>query len=796
MKFRLFTALLIAFLPVLIHAQDVSESLAPLTVRKIMRDPAWIGHSPDSPEWSPDSKKLYFNWNPENRQVDSLYWIPVKGGKPEKVDRAERLARPPGWGQSWSRDRSKFLYVRHGDIYLSDMHTCNEHKLTVTSQRESNPKFTHDEDAVIYRMDNNLYRLDLSGGNIRQLTYFISGKGSGNSEKILNDQEQYLSDEAFALSEVLTQRKMVRETSKASQKAEKPKEPSTISLGKKRLVTIQLAPDNRYVIFTTMSVVKGNRRTIVPDYVTESGFVEDLNAYAYVGAMQGKQELGIIDLAQDTVYYADPGTISGITDLPAYLDSNAESDSTVQDENNSGNRPLNYGEPMWSADGKYCVLSISSQDHKDRWIMQLHPETAQLTLIDRQHDDAWIGGPGIRGRRSNVGFMPDNQSVWFQSEITGYSHLYSVNIRSGEKTTLTTGEFEVYQPEISKDKRFWYFTANKVNPGVRHFYRMPVNGGVLTQITSLHGGYKICMSPDEKTLAYLYSSANHPWELYIQRNSPGAKPRRITHSLTEEFETYDWKKPEFITFEARDGVNVHARLYRPANKTTSGPGVIFVHGAGYLQNAHQWWSGYFREYMFHNMLADRGYTVLDIDYRGSAGYGRDCRTAIYRSMGGKDLSDQVDGAEYLINECGVNPEKIGIYGGSYGGFITLMAMFKESDKFAAGAALRSVTDWAHYHHWYTSPILNTPVADSIAYNRSSPIYFAEGLKGALLMCHGMIDTNVHFQDIVRLSQRLIELGKTDWELAVYPIEGHGFREASSWTDEYRRIFELFEKNLR
>jgi dipeptidyl aminopeptidase/acylaminoacyl peptidase len=442
------------------------------------------------------------------------------------------------------------------------------------------------------------------------------------------------------------------------------------------------------------------------------------------------------------------------------------------------------------------VLDIFSQDHKDRWIVQLNLQSAKLKVLDRQRDEAWIGGPGISRWRSSMGFMPDNRWFWFQSEATGYSHLYAVNLETGEKKALTKGEFEIYSPQISKNKKFWYFTANKDHPGVRHFYRMDINGGPLTQLTTLHGGHEVVLSPDEKTLAYRFSTAMQPWELYIQPNRPGASPQRITQSITPEFTSYAWRMPEFVTFKAQDGQYVHARLYCPEKQAESRPAVIFVHGAGYLQNAHQWWSDYFREYMFHNLLADQGYTVLDIDYRGSAGYGRDCRTAIYRHMGGKDLSDQVDGARYLIEQHNVNPKNIGIYGGSYGGFITLMALFTEAETFAAGAALRSVTDWAHYHHGYTSPILNTPVADTTAYRHSSPIYFAEGLKGALLMCHGMVDTNVHFQDIIRLTQRLIELGKTHWELAVYPVEGHGFVEPSSWTDEYRRIYALFEANLK
>jgi dipeptidyl aminopeptidase/acylaminoacyl peptidase len=312
----------------------------------------------------------------------------------------------------------------------------------------------------------------------------------------------------------------------------------------------------------------------------------------------------------------------------------------------------------------------------------------------------------------------------------------------------------------------------------------------------MEGRHDVTVSPDGAVLAVRYSFYNKPWELYVMDNKPAAEARRITFSLSGEFKDYDWRVPELLTFTASDGEEVWARLYRPENPEPGGPAVIFVHGAGYLQNAHKWWSSYLREYMFHNMLVDKGYTVMDIDFRASSGYGRDWRTGIYRHMGGRDLSDNVDGARFLVEKYGIDPGRIGIYGGSYGGFITLMAMFNHPDLFAAGAALRSVTDWAHYSHQYTSNILNKPVCDSLAYIRSSPIYFAEGLEGALLMCHGMVDDNVHFQDIVRLTQRLIELGKEKWELAVYPVESHSFTETSSWVDEYKRILKLFEDNLK
>lgn len=295
----------------------------------------------------------------------------------------------------------------------------------------------------------------------------------------------------------------------------------------------------------------------------------------------------------------------------------------------------------------------------------------------------------------------------------------------------------------------------------------------------------------------MYSYSNKPWELYLQENKPGTKAEQVTSKAqSEEFRSYAWREPEIISFTSNDGAQVYARVYAPAHPHPNKPAVLFVHGAGYLQNAHKWWSSYFREYMFNNMLADEGYYVMDIDYRGSAGYGRNWRTGIYRHMGGKDLDDHVDAVNYLVKTYGVNPQHIGVYGGSYGGFISLMALFTKPDVFAAGAALRPVTNWANYNHGYTSNILNEPYNDSIAYRKSSPLYFAEGLKGHLLICHGMMDVNVHFQDAVELTQRLIELGKDNWQLAPYPMEDHGFVEPSSWTDEYKRIHELFETVLK
>ncbi len=765
-----------------------SQEKPDLTVSKIMQDPkSWVGTSPSGVYWSEDSKTIYFDWNADMDPSDSLYSVAAPWTDIKKVSQTSQR-NLPGRGV-YNKSRTVKLYVKNGDIYLLDLRKNREKRLTNTVGRESSPGFTQNEDIITFTSDDNLFTMSLDDGKITQLTNFSSRNGRRNGERT-SEQDEWLEKDQLEMFKFLKEDKERSEQRNDFNKKFEEKRPTEKVLGRKRVNGLTLSPTGDFITYNLFESA-GGKRTIVPDYVTESGYTEDLNARTKVGSPLSSLEAWIYNPTTGKHYEVKVDGLSGLEDAPEYYEE--------YDKEFDGKREVYTHSPLWSEDGKYAVVSFRSKDNKDRWITLLDPSTGEVKELDRQHDEAWIAGPGIGWSFSSgvMAWMPDNRHIYFQSEESGYSHLYSLNVETGKKTALTSGEFEIYNPRISRDEKSWYFEANMTHPGIVQFYKMPINGGTITALTDMGGKAVGILSPDEKSIAILHSKSNQPTELYVMSNGGKAgTPKKITNSQTDEWKSYPWRVPEYITFTARDGAEVHARLYRPENSEENGPAVIFVHGAGYLQNAHQWWSSYFREYMFHNLLADKGYTVLDIDYRGSAGYGRDWRTGIYQHMGGFDLTDQVDGASHLVSEYNIDPERIGIYGGSYGGFITLMAMFTEQETFAAGAALRSVTDWAHYNHGYTSNILNTPVNDSIAYRKSSPIYYAEGLQGALLICHGMIDTNVHFQDVVRLAQRLIELRKEDWEFAVYPKEGHGFVHPDSWTDEYRRILKLFEENLR
>lgn len=765
-----------------------TENQSQLTIDQIMQGEDFVGYLPTNVSWNNDSKHIYYSWNPDNDTIRSTYRVNINTKTIEKLS-FEDLKAKTGYGD-YSKDHTQKVFEKNGDLFLLDANNYEVKRLTHTNKRESNPQFSGDERSILFEQDKNLFQWFITEGTLKQLTDFKSGNSKPEPE--LNAHDQWLEDDQLKYINILEKRKNINDAQSYRQEQTKSDRPETVYLGDKNLFGLQISPDLKYVIYS-LSKTPNDKNTIVPDFVTESGYTKDLRARPKVGENQYTFESWILNLETGKHYQINTNTIEGIKDKPAYLKDYAQNLSEYEGTFENP-REVNIGNPIFSEDGK-VVVNITSADHKDRWIMTVDLSTGDLKLIDRQHDDAWIGGPGIGWFSSPEMGWIDNNTIWFKSEKTGYSHLYTANVNSGKIKTLTEGKFEIIKVTLSKNKKTFYITSNKLSPHQHHFYHLPSKGGTMTQITSKIGGHEVTVSPDEKYLAIRYSYSNKPWELFVMPNEAGAKMTQLTTSTTKNFNAYNWVDSEIIHFTARDGVEVPATLFKPTTENNNGAAIIFVHGAGYKQNVHQWWADYDREYLFHNFLTDNGYTVLAIDFRASKGYGRDWRTAIYRHMGGKDLDDQIDGAQYLIENHNINKDRLGIYGGSYGGFITLMAMFNSPDTFKSGAALRSVTDWAHYNHGYTSPILNTPVEDPKAYQQSSPIYFAEGLKGHLLMLHGMIDTNVHFQDVVRLSQRLIELKKENWELAVFPLEGHGFKEGSSWSDEYRRIYKLFQETL-
>ena len=757
-----------------------------LTVDSIMRGPRLVGYPPTSVYWSQDSQRVYFRWKrPDEARLKetSLYVVNRDGTGLRRLTDDEAKQAPPANGEL-SKDKTMTVFTDEGDVFIYDHVKNQRRQITRTVDAEIGAHFTFDQKHIYFTRQGNLYVMALDGGLLEQLTDIRSGGAAAPSATPKGtDSQEYLKKEERGLLDAVRERAEQREEQDKKRKEREKRKPFNVPAGQ-NVVNLLVSPDGKYVIATITEPGTGSKNTIVPNFVTESGYTEDISGRTKVGDTQGRARLTIINVETGETKPIDHGLIA-----PANLEGTGRPHPPPRD--------VQLSQLQWSEDGRNAVLSARSADNKDRWVMLLDPATGKTKVLATLHDDAWIDGPGA----GTLGWLPDNAHVYYESERDGFAHLYSVAISGGEPAQLTSGQFEVSNVRLSRDKTKFYFTSSEGSFFERHLYSMPIGGGTRTRLTALAGENNVDVSPDEIMLADVRSYSNRPPELYLLPNQPidakaTAAIKPVTTSPIPEFFTRNWIDPPIASFKARDGATVYGRLYLPANYKGGGPAVLFVHGAGYLQNVHRWWSQYYREYMFHHLLVERGFVVFDIDYRGSSGYGRDWRTGIYRHMGGKDLTDHVDAVNYLVKEHGVDPKRIGLYGGSYGGFITLMAMFTTPDVFAAGAALRPVTDWAHYNNPYTANILNLPQSDTEAYKQSSPIYFANGLKGALLICHGMVDTNVNFQDTVRLVEKLIELRKENWSVAPYPVEDHGFEREASWADEYKRILKLFVDNLK
>ena len=748
------------------------------TIANIMRGPELVGRTPDSVRWTPDSRWIYFVWNEPGtdwREPLRPYRVRAQAGaRPERLTAAQMDTLGPlvAAGSESTARRLRAVAFRN-DLFLVDARAGTVRRLTQTIERESNPRLGVSGDRVYFARDNNAYMMDLRGGLVRQLTNIRTD--SAPSDKKPEGQRGFVEREQRDLLESVRDRIRADSIAEAERKRLDSLMAKPLHLKRdERVLSIDVSPKGNALILITETRATRSQQTEVPQFVTKSGYTEPLRVRTKVGDEQPVRRVAHMSLPSGDVKWLL--LVQGDTTRPA---------GSVQVMG-------------WNDVGTGALLDVVSRDNKTRWL-HVVSDAGVIRTVDTQRDSAWVARKSFENTACGgcAGWYDGGRRIWLVSEADGWAHLYSVNADGGDRKRLTSGKWEVQDVELSPDRRSFIIHTSEATPFERHAYRLPISGGARERLTTGVGGHTVTLSPDGRLMADVHSTANRPPELFVAAARPGGTLAKLTTSPTSEWLSFNWITPEIVMVPGSDGVPVPARLYRPADlgARPNGAAAIFVHGAGYLHNVHNYWSTYYREYMFNHLLASRGYVVLDIDYRGSAGYGRDWRTAVYRHMGGRDLQDHVDGSKYLQKEFGIDAERIGIYGGSYGGFITLMALFTEPKQFGAGAGLRSVTDWAHYNHPYTSNILNLPQDDSVAYRRSSPIYFAEGLEDPLLIAHGMVDVNVQFQDVVRLAQKLIELGKTDWEMAVYPVEDHAFVRPSSWTDEYRRIFELFERHL-
>ncbi|HSB17599.1 MAG TPA: S9 family peptidase [Bryobacteraceae bacterium] len=441
----------------------------------------------------------------------------------------------------------------------------------------------------------------------------------------------------------------------------------------------------------------------------------------------------------------------------------------------------------WSPDSSQLLVRSVHPKVKQAHLLVIDAKTGKSVVLQEETDSKWV-------HWTSAAWSPDSRNVVFTSDREGWAQLYRIPATGGKPEQLTRGAWEAQDPQWAGENI--YYTSTEGGAAERHFYRIRPDGSGKQKLSRREGLNYGLVSEDGMHVAWLQANLSNPSDLYVDED-------RVTTSPLPEFANYRWPESRFFQYPSRrDGKSVAARLmlppgYRQDDKSGKRwPAVVYIHGSGYATSVLKEWGSYdpYR-FAFNTYLAQRGFVVLEPDYRGSSGYGRDWRTDVHLHMGGPDLDDVLGGLDYLRGLGDIDMKRIGIWGVSYGGFMTNMAMFLATDEFRAGVSWAGVNDWENYNAWYTSERLTTPEENPEAFRRSSPIHFSRLLKNPLLIVHGMVDDNVLFQDAVQLTEKLVQEGRPFWHI-YYPQEDHAFVRDETLVDAYSRSAEWFERHLR
>jgi dipeptidyl aminopeptidase/acylaminoacyl peptidase len=743
-----------------------------LTVREIMAEPSIAGMRVEGEKLSPDGTKVIYLWNAEGKQPRDLYLVSTSGGDATKILSPSDLpppSRPPekenklDYGLTlrddfvkdrenqlgnfeWSPDSKRLVTSYGGDLYVITIGEPKARRLTRTQTPETGARFL-DNDRILFSQSGNLFVLDLSNSLLTQISR------EANQQTFVG---------------------VLNAT---------PNKPGTL-------------------IAYVVSDSSKNKALLVPNYLDEFVVANPTRR----GWTDQKVVVASADGSRDTPFEVKLPKSEGVS---------------------------NIRRMVWAADNRSLIIDRVDKDTKRRilfYVFNVGSKGEKIIPIIEETDDKWQASLSSIFEAN----PKDPSELFFGSEKDGFNHLYLAKLEtatlepnpsgtirqenpsdpgySGKVTItqLTKGNWQVEWAKWAGSRQVVFLSTDGGSAG-REFSLIDVTNLQTKQFTDHDGAMAVSpqISEGEPQILYEKSRWNAPGDLIAVNVLQGSGPSTrfgnfVTNTVPANFRSRKWTEPKFLEIPSRDNKKIPAKIYLPTNFNAKSkqryPMVVFVHGAGYLQNVINGWNNYYREFMFNELLTQKGYVVLDIDYRGSAGYGRDWRTDVYDFLGGKDFDDHIDSIDYMVKSYNVNPAKVGVYGGSYGGFMAGMLATRAPDKIAAAAALRPVFDWKNYYAsspGYTAQRLGFPDKNPEAYKRSSPITYADKLERPLLILHGMSDDNVHVQDSIQMMEKLIRLGKTQYfETMLYPSENHGFVRPESWTDEYERILAFFEKHLR
>jgi dipeptidyl-peptidase 4 len=442
----------------------------------------------------------------------------------------------------------------------------------------------------------------------------------------------------------------------------------------------------------------------------------------------------------------------------------------------------------WLTDSKHLAVQRLNRQQTVLDLLIADAATGQTRTLLTEKDPNWIN------LSNDLHFFKNGKRLLWSSERTGYRHLYLYDLEGKQLGQVTKGEWEVSAVEgVDENKGLVYFTATAKTPLERHLYRVSLDGSAINRLTIHNGTHAVKMAPEASAFLDTYSDSVTPQRQEIAR-ADGSPLRMLNENKVAELAEYHLVAPQFLAVKSHDGASLNAMMIKPPDFDAAKkyPVLVYTYGGPHAQVVVNEWG---RERgLWHQLMAQKGYIIFALDNRGSAGRGHIFEQEIHLHLGTQELADQRDGVAYLRSLPYVDAERIGIWGWSYGGHMTLHAMFEGGGDFKAGFAGGPVTDWHYYDSIYTERYMGLLPQNEEAYRGSSPINAAGGLKGKLLIAHGTDDDNVHFANTLALINKLIELGKYV-EVMEFPGRGHGVSDPPARRQLWTRVTQFFLDNL-
>ncbi len=466
-------------------------------------------------------------------------------------------------------------------------------------------------------------------------------------------------------------------------------------------------------------------------------------------------------------------------------------------------------DPAW-AGNEHIVFETLTKDFKTHSILVAATGTQTARKLFSETDKKFWSMPYQAGYAPQP--SPDGKWLVFISDRDGWDHIYVVPAKGGTTIQITRGHFETWRPRWSNDSRRIAFDANQPDrPGDRQVFiatmKEDFSGADIRPVTTGEGtNIEPRWSPNDEFLVYQHTDTQHSPDLFAVSTRGNVQPVRLTSSMPSELSARTFVKPEFVRFPGADGKEVPGWMFLPQNfdRSKKYPAIVWIHGDGINQNYDGWHveRNYAVYYSFHQYLLDQGYVVFAPDYRGSIGYGRDWRQGVYLDAGGRDAKDAWMGGRYLASLPYIDPNRIGVWGLSYGGFFTLIAVTDQPTLFRAGVDVAGVVDYRMYyadpyHGGWTVSRIGTPEQHPKVYDNASPVSHIDRLQRPLLILHGTADINVPYLESVYLVDQALQKGKGPLiDFMMYPGEFHYFDRSHVLSDAWRRVDEFFGKNVR